>query len=135
MHTILSKIWIDLNQILWWLMIPCAVNILITIHLNTWRKEISLGLLLSSIVGFIISKIINCNVLIYYLTSIMLQRGLWIQRMVMLQCTNCFWILLKHICVSLYIQIGVNYHAVSVLSKNPVFLLQILFDKLRLQTN
>jgi len=97
-------------------MISSAIYILITIDLNAWGKKIRLRQLLSIIVIFIVSKIIDCNILIYYLATIMLQRGLGVKRVMVLQCTYSFWVLLKHVCVALNIHISVNYHAVPILS-------------------
>jgi hypothetical protein len=59
------------------LVVSCAVDVLVPIYLDSGGEQVSLSLL-HSIVVFVISKIVNGYVLIDYLTSIVLERGLWI---------------------------------------------------------
>ena len=101
-----------MNQILRRLMISSAIYILITIDLNARGKKIRLRQLLSIIVIFIVSKIIDCNILIDNLS---------------MRITN-FLIWLNY--VARRYTYATHYQTVSIFTLHSIFTLKILTDTL-----
>ena len=75
MHSILTQVLIQLRQVLGRLVISRAVYVGISVNLDSGGEEISLRLRHTTIV-FVVSEIVYSDVLIYYLSSVVLERGL-----------------------------------------------------------